>query len=101
MLQKRPHKAIIQWKPEPTPDPASGIKTDGQPVKHDVECRFVSAGDAEYNSGNGNAHLKYGYKVYMDPQPFEIPKNAEIVWNDVKMDISRVDPLQKVTIIWL
>jgi hypothetical protein len=101
MLKKHPHKAIIQWFPEPTVDPVTGIKTDGQPVKYPVECSFQPAGNSEYNSVNGNTTLKYGYKVFMDPVDFAIPKNAEIIWNDVKMDISRVDPYQKGVVLWL
>lgn len=101
MLKKHPHTATLRWRPAPTTDPATGLKTESPAVEQPVECRFSPAGDSEFSAADGNAKLKYGYKVYLDPLDFEIPENAVIEWNGEEMSITRVDPLQMGTVLWL
>ena len=101
MLRKRPHKAVLQWKPDPTTDPATGLKTESPAVEQPVECRFAPAGDSEFSAADGNSQLKYGFKVYLDPLEFEIPENAVIVWEGKEYSITRIDPLQMGTVLWL
>jgi hypothetical protein len=101
MIHKRPHNAVIKWKPAPTADPATGLKSESPAVEHPVKCRFAPAGNGEFTAADGNSQLKYGFKVYLDPLEFEIPENAVIVWLGDEYSITRVDPLQMGTLLWL
>ena len=101
MLQKYPHKATLKWFSDPTKDDVSGIKTEGLPVEHEVNCRFEPVGNSVYKSSGGNTELIYGYKVLLPKQSFEIPDTATITRGKAIMSIARVDPMQKNIVLWL
>ena len=94
MFTRYPHDAVLKWYTEPTPDPVTGIKTEGQPTNKPVKCRFEPVGKADYQAMNGHVELHYGYKVFLPLQSFDIPENATITRGTIEMTIARIDPMQ-------
>lgn len=101
MTRRYPHRATITWFGESIKDEATGIFQSAELIEKPVKCRFEAAGSSQYSNPNGDALLKYGYKVWLPNLDFEIPKQADIVRDGVSMSITRVEPYQNHVVLWL
>lgn len=86
MLRKYPHLATIRWFPDPEPDPATGIYSEaGMPIIKQQKCRF----DEPNN------------RIILPKLDYKIPKNAELIINEVKLHIESILVSQKGVMIWV
>jgi len=94
MVKRYPHTILISWKTDPTKDPATGRKVDGQPISITVRCRVETAKDRSYTNRDGDAEVPYQFKVFPEKLDQDIPNNAKMVYNGKTFPIIKVIPLQ-------